>query len=319
MQSLRTVMTNLYQKSAASSIVGGIGYSDQEKSVASVSGIAYSMIGESTPAAFYESLTDSMMEDGFLSRFTIIEYTGERPDANRNILNRPHPMLVEAVCALMSHSVALNERCTTQNVECSQQAYELLERFNLECDDEIRAAGEDESQRQPWNRAHLKAYRIAALLSVADNHATPTIQSEHVEWAIDVIRRDIGIMRRRINAGDVGLGDSSRERKLLDLIRSYIANKVPPSYGVPERMRAEGVVPRKYLQLTTQRSTSFTSHRLGQNGALDSSLKSLIDSGYLVEVPKDKAFSQYQFTGRCFRVISLPPAATEKKAAKSRQ
>jgi hypothetical protein len=319
MQSLRTVMTNLYQKSASTSIVGGIGYSDQEKSVASVSGVAYSMIGETTPNTFYESLTDNMMEDGFLSRFTIIEYTGERPPENENPVMKADPILIEAVCALMAQAVTLNERFTVQQVLRSQAAHDMLRAFNLECDAEIHESGDDESRRQMWNRASLKASRIAALLAVADNHVNPVIQQNHAEWALDVIRRDIALMRRRINSGDVGVGDATREKKALSLIHRYLVSSLPPSYGIPERIRQDGIVPRKYLQLTTQRIASFTTHRNGQNLALDATLKSLVDSGYLVEVQKEKMLTQYNFSGRAFRVVSLPPNIGEKKSSAKRQ
>lgn len=318
MQQLRTVMTNLYQKSGPMSVVGGIGYSDKEKNVASVSGAAYSMIGETTPNTFYDSLTENMMEDGFLSRFTVIEYTGERPANNDNVVKNPHPMLKEAVCAVMQQALDLNSRFATQEVQQSEAAYKILYAFDKECDHEINKTA-DESWRQMWNRAHLKAYRISAIMAVCDNYLDPVIQKEHIDWAMDVVRRDIALMRRRINSGDVGVGDSSRERKILSILQKYLTAPVAPSYGIPEKMRADGIVPRKYLQLTTQRQTSFTSHRNGQNAILDATLKSLMDSGYLVEMSKDKAVNGYGFHGRCFRVISLPMNTKESKTVRSGQ
>ena len=67
-------------------MAGGIAYSDAAKSVTVNVSIAYSLIGETTPARFFESITSDMMSDGFLSRFNVIEYEGERPDKNRNPL-----------------------------------------------------------------------------------------------------------------------------------------------------------------------------------------------------------------------------------------
>jgi len=315
MQQLRTVMTNLYQKSGPKSVVGGIGYSDKEKNIASVSGVAYSMIGETTPSTFYDSLTETMMEDGFLSRFTVLEYTGNRPKYNVDAVKAPNTMLLETMCSLVQRAIDLNDRFTTQEVLSDPEAHKILSNFNFECDDHINSS-EDEGFRQMWNRAHLKAYRMAALLAVADNHTFPVIQKEHAEWALLLIRKDIGVMSRRINSGDVGVGDSPRERKVLSLIEKFLKEGAPPSYGVPEKMREAAVIPRKYLQICTQKSGSFTSHRLGQSAALDLTLKSLADSGYISLLDKAKAATDFQFHGICYRVITLPRSSQEERDAK---
>lgn len=309
MQQLRTTMTNLYQKSGQKSIVGGIGYSDKEKNVASVSGVAYSMIGETTPGTFYDALTESMMEDGFLSRFTIIEYTGQRPSTNPNPITTPPAALLDHLCHICKRAIDLNDRFTVCEVEQNAEAKALLSAFDVECDNKINSST-DEGFRQMWNRAHLKAYRMAALLAVGDNPDIPVINKTHAEWALLIIRKDIEIMNRRISSGDVGVGDAPREKKILSTIAKYLKNGVSASYGVPEGMREKGVVPRKYLQIVTQRSTAFTSHRAGQNAALDITIKSLCDSGYIQEYPKEKAAKDFNFTGKCYRVISIPHYAT---------
>ncbi len=315
MQQLRTVMTNLYQKSGPRSIVGGIGYSDKEKNVTSVSGVAYSMIGETTPSTFYDALTESMMEDGFLSRFTIIEYTGERPPANKRGVLPPHPMLLEAVSSVIQHALQLNERFQTMEVQLSHEAGQMMDAFDKECDRHINSS-EDEGFRQMWNRAHLKACRVAALLAVADDHTNPVIMKAHAEWALMLVRKDISIMSRRINSGDVGVNDASRERKVISIIAKFLKEGAPASYGVPEGMREKAVVPRKYLQICTQRVSSFTSHKAGQNNALENTIRALIDGGYLTEMPKDKVAEQFNFMGKCYRVVSLPMNSAEEKEVK---
>lgn len=316
MQALRTVMTGLYQKSGPGSIVGGIGYSDKEKNIASVSGAAYSMIGETTPETFYDSLTNTMMEDGFMSRFTVVEYKGSRPPANPNVIQQlkdTQPGSFIHLSNIIGKAVDLNGDQESIRVQLSEEAYAMLHAFDLECDTEINKT-DDESWRQMWNRAHLKTYRIAAVCAVADtavsdDPVSPIIYPEHVKWALDLIRNDIKVMASRISSGDVGSGDTTRERKLLSLMKKYMTNKVPDSYGVPKKMRADGVIPRKYLQISVQRTSSFTSHKAGSNFSLDMALKSLIDSGYIVELSKEKAISKYSFHGRCFAIVALPSSS----------
>lgn len=307
MQTLRTVMTNLYQKSGAGSIVGGIGYSNKENNVASITGASYSLVGESTPGGFYEALTETMMEDGFLSRFTIIEYTGDRPPANPTPASRPDSYLLDRLCEICQHSLTQIAGFRAVDVLRNSAAGEILKDWDLECDDTIRAAGEDESIRQMWNRAHLKTMRIAALLAVGDNFVEPTMTAAHVNWAKAVVVKGIEIMQRRMESGDVGMNDNARERKLLSVMKKYLKEPVPKSYKVSDAMRLQGIVPRKYLQMAVSSSTAFAKHRSGSsNQSLDLSIRSLIDSGWLTEYPKDKAIAEFEFHGKCYRIINLP-------------
>lgn len=316
MQQLRTVMTSLYQKSGPTSIVGGIGYSDKDKNVASVSGVAYSMIGETTPGRFYDSLTENMMEDGFLSRFTVVEFIGDRPPSNPNPQKELDPVLLEAILSLIAQSLKMVQNFQTTPVLCCEEAKTMLEVFDKECDAQINSTDE-EGWRQMWNRAHLKVYRVAALLAAADNFVNPVIQSYHIDWAMELVRRDIAVMRRRINSGDVGVGDSSREKKLLALMHTYLLEAPPSGYGISEVMRKDGVMPRKYLQIMTQKSSSFTSHKNGQVGALDACIKSLESSGYIVEVEKTKLIEKYTFHGKCYRIVTLPLNSQEFKEVRN--
>lgn len=308
MQQLRTVMTNLYQKSGPASIVGGITYSTKDNNVASISGVAFSMIGETTPETLYASLTESMMEDGFLSRFTIVEYNGQRPGANPNPITLPSQELAHAcqyLCVQATTLINNHKHCPVQR---TADAAVLMEAFDKECDQQINSTT-DESWRQMWNRAGLKMMRVAALLAVADNPDTPVVQAHHVGWALDLIRRDIAVMRKRIEGGDVGQGDNTRERKLLSIVKEFLTTPIPPGYGVPTTMQRDAVVPRKYLQMRTSRVASFTTHKQGAKRALDDALSSLCDNGYLAEMDKMKAGEAYTYQGRCFRIVQLPHSA----------
>jgi hypothetical protein len=189
-------------------------------------------------------------------------------------------------------------------VQFDQQSYAITRAFDKECDSEINKT-DDERWRQMWNRAHLKVLRISALLATADNFINPVVNTTHVNWAIDIIRRDIEITSRKLIEGDIGQGDGVRERKLIAVIKTFFTAKIPDSYKIPQELVEQGIVPRRFLQVRTGTLNQFTSHRLGATTALDLTLKSLIDSGYIMEVDKKVLQDDYGFHGRCFRVLNL--------------
>ncbi len=305
LQTLRTQMTNLYQKSGPTAIVGGIGYSATDNNVASIAGVSYSLIGETTPGTFYEALTESMMEDGFLSRFLIIEYEGDRPPENAERIDAPDAALKDVLNNMAIQASLMISKDYSCPVGRDEEAAALMHQFNLVCDANINATN-DESKRQMWNRAALKSLRIAALLAVADNWMTPCIRRHHVEWAQTVVNRDIAVMKRRLETGDVGAGDNARERKMIAILKEYLLNPVPGSYKVPDTMRQNSIVPRSYLQVRTKQVASFNNHKLGPIRALDDTLGSMVSSGYLIEVDKSKVAEAYNYHGKSYRIIRLP-------------
>jgi len=307
MQQLRTVMTNLYQKSGAASVVGGISYSNKEQNVAAVNAIAYSMIGETTPGTFYNALTPAMMEDGFLSRFNIIEYLGERPAENKEQLMEVPLEISNTLMGIASHAMGI---ITSPGASCIQIRFDpepknMLDEFNLYCDGRIREAGGNESIRQIWNRAHLKALRVSGVLAASDNHISPTINKIHATWAINLIIKEAESLLAKVEGGDVGVDDSSRFLKLVSIFSDFIKGKVAVSYKIDPRMVADGIVTRGYLGKRTQQVQCFVNYRMGSTMALDHTLKTAIDSGNIMEVNKDKAVELYGYHGRCFRILNV--------------
>ena len=309
MRSLRKVLTTLYSKSGPTDIAGGIAYSSQENNVASMKGIAFSLIGETTPGTFYESITDSMMRDGFMSRFCIIEYTGERPHRNPAPESRPPQEVTDHMARILNHSFMLRGAGKFQPVEFSEASQSLLDRFYDECHCAIVAAGDDEYQRAVWNRAHLNASRVAALLAVGDNHLFPSVTIEQAEWAVSLIRHGITTFAKRIRAGDVGEGtDGGREQKVLELCKEFIllsTDKLPSWLKQGEQMRQSGIVPRKFLQQRTQRLATFDGYKHGHTVALNMAIKTAITNGNLMDVSRDKMVDQFGFHGQAYRVLSV--------------
>jgi hypothetical protein len=307
MRSLRKALTTLYSKSGPDGIAGGIVYSSAENNAETTQAASFSLIGETTPSTFYESITDAMMRDGFMSRFCVIEYAGERPDKNSAPLPRPPAHLVDRITAMLCHTDLLRNGRQFQEVGFTDVGRALLNRFEDECDAAINAAGDDENLRQLWNRAHLKALRVAALLAVGDNYVMPSVTEQHAAWAITLIRHGVAAFDRRIRAGDVGEGsDGGRERMILKLCDDFARlppDKLPSWLKHGLKMQQAGIVPRKWLQQRTQRLSAFENFKLGHTAALNMAIKTAMTNGNLMAVKKEPLSEQFDFQGEAFRVL----------------
>jgi hypothetical protein len=309
MRSLRKQMTTLYSKSGPEDVAGGMIYSNQENNVASLKGVAYSIVGETTPGTFYQSITDEMMSDGFMSRFCVIEYTGDRPAKNRFPIQRPPQAVAEQLASIITHAYQAISTNQSQPVSFSGASQDLLDAFCDECDAAIVAAGDDEGQRQLWSRAELKALRVAALLAVGDNYLNPMVSAAQAEWAIALVRHGIAAFQSRIRLGEVGVGtDGGREQKMLDLCREFLllpADKLPNYLKDGAGLQRDGIVPRKYLQQRTQRLAAFERHKPGHTAALNMAISTAVTNGNLMEEKKDKLAERYGYHGQAYRLLCL--------------
>lgn len=308
MQELRNVITKTYGKDK----LDGVYYSDPEKNKEPVRWPALSLLGETTPGTLAESLTPSMMEDGFLSRFNIISYEGNWQQPNRD--RQPYYLSPEHLAhwqsiirrALPYQGAGPLVPATRIQVEYgSDSTKERMEAFENECGMRLHSI-DDESERQVYTRAALKAYKIASLLAIADNPIRPMIFNDHAQWAIDLIRRDIAAFVDRKECGDVGRTDDARTLKVKKILTDFIKGKVAPSYKVDPRMIADGIVPRDFIQKRVgTNNPAFNAHPQGHVAAIDAVIKNLKENGSLQEILKDKAIEVYGFHGRCFRVLKV--------------
>lgn len=321
MSTLRTAMTNMFQKSGRDNVLSGLSYSDSSKDTGATIGAAFSMVGETTPDTFYENLTHEMMADGFLSRFITVYYTGDRPMENQDAdIHRRNGLPKEAVehlCKLVRINTIYNptEPSEWMTVRFNDaDAYKVLQEFNQECDWHIRKTA-DERMRQMWNRGHLKAMKIASLCAVGDvmfdNHMTPSIPLitlAHLEWAIMMVRRDIATMMAKMASGEVGRPDDHlRLEKFYEILKLWMTKELTSGYPAKfEALRKNGIIPRAYMQTRLNTDRAFKAHKLGVNAALDSVVKSCLDNGYLVEMSRDKLLTDHAYQGKAYRVVGLP-------------
>lgn len=306
MSSLRTAMLDLYQKSGPDSKVGGISYSNKDTTLESMGPVAYSMIGETTPKTFYQALTEEMMEDGFLSRFTVIDYNGERPELNEHTAKHPSPDLVTSLAQLSEYAQKLLERQHSILIGSRPEVIEAAREFERECDKAINKAGDDESRRQMWNRAALKAYRIAALLAVGNQPDSPVITEVEYVWALNIVRRDIKIMNSKLEEGDIGTDDNSQQKKLVNVLRQYTLVAVKEGYKIPKGMQERRIIPNNYLLQRCMQIAPFRGHKLGAREAIRQGIKSMIECGYMKEALPKSLADNFAFSGKAYFILDLP-------------
>lgn len=302
MYTFKKTMTMLYSKSGGKSIVGGMSYSDKDKNTKSVNGVAYSMVGDTTAEPFYQSMTQAMMEDGFMSRFNVIEYSGTTPPINEYPLLEIPDQITNYLCQIFERVLKLTDRNAICTVSYCDESHKHLNEFYKECVDKANKAANNPSVRQMWVRAHLKSLRLSSLLAVFDNPTTPVISLEDAVWSTEFIIRDINNLTYRMSVGDVGITDHAREMQILKVIKEYLKEQPKKSYRIPKNMRESGIIPRRYIQNRVKSNAPFTKHPLQANKAIDITLQSLCDSGYIQLCDKDITL-QYGAQGKCYNIL----------------
>lgn len=301
----RRVLLDLYTKSGAGQMLRPNVYSDKEKNTKLIASPAVTLLGESTPDEFYAGITLGNVAEGLIPRFLIIEHFGDRPPRNPDPLRPPSQELIAHLDSVCSITLQMrNNGNSVCHVQPDREAYDMLMGFDHQCDQRIRAGGND-GIRQLWNRAHLKALRVAGILAAMNNPHAPVVTGEMASWAIAVVQRDVRLLVDRFSEGDVGEGDSKQVADLRRVINEYLAKPLDQikGYGVNHTMHARGVIPYSWLFRRLSGMSSFRKDRRGAKIALHSALEVLVHSGMLYEVNAEQI---RELAGRLQKAYFVP-------------
>lgn len=287
---LRKVLLDLYAKSGHDKVLRPSVYSDQDKNTALVRSPNVTILGESTPDTFYNSLDAGHIAEGLIPRFCVVEYTGPRPSRNAQAFHRPPSALVTRLADAVTLSLATRQNHTCAPVQLDSHAQRLLDAFDQLADDKINSANGD-AEMQLWNRAHLKAIKLAALLAVGCNVHQPIVTKELAEWAISFIQRDVTTMAERFSTGAIGHGDHQQENDIRTAFEDYpqLGDKQRVQYKVPKALRDKNVVPYVYLKTRLRLRASFKNDRRGAVEALQKALADMVKAGTIQLVPSQQA------------------------------
>lgn len=284
---LLSELKDMYHKSGANQMLRATVHSDKEKDTANVQSPTLTILGETAPEPFFAGIDESLIESGFLSRFLVIEYTGERPARNMRPMTLPPAELVQAVADICAGALTMQQNRTHYTVQMDATATKDLDFFDTWVDGQIR--GQGEVVRQLWNRAHIKALRLSALIAVGVNPLSPTVTHENAEWAIDMVKRDVAVMFDRFAIGDVGEGDAKLHVEMVKVIKLY-TSKCPKGF---ERYWPHGAIPYRHMVQAVASRPAFKNHRNGATAALKNVLEAMVRAGELMLLEKKDAHTRF--------------------------
>jgi hypothetical protein len=290
---LRRVLLDLYAKSGWSRTLQSSVYSDTEKNTKTVRAPAVTILGESTPETFFEGLSVTHIAEGLIPRFCFIEYQGDRPPRNKNANIPPPAHLAQRFADLITVSLTTSNNNTCCPVALDDHSQALLDQFDAHADKMMNTASQ-EVEIQLWNRAHLKALKLAALLAVGINPHKPIVTEGVARWAIAFVEKDVGLVSARFKSGDVGNGDSKQFVDLKKVIEFYYKQDSKTDYP---RLKAANIIPYAYVFSRLANYASYRNDRLGAKNALKQNLQAMIDTGRLIELSKQDLQKNYGYSG----------------------
>lgn len=310
---LRRMMLDLYNKSGEGKVLRPSIYSDREKNTASVLAPAFTILGESTPEKFYEGLHEGMISEGLLPRFTTIEYHGERPPLNESHLYaQPSFELIDRLSTVCAHALMLNSQHKAIQVQLSPEAADLFKQFNHHCDLNINTS-EREVRRHLWNRAHIKALKLAALVSVGCGPYDPMINIDVANWAIDIVVADVRNLLKRFDAGEIGIDNEETKQltKVIDVVKDYVLSPWSEAQKYAgegaSKLHSERIITYSYVQRRLASVATFRKDRIGATGSIKRALKTLAERGDLQEMSRATLAKDYGSSSLAY-MISSPKA-----------
>lgn len=302
-QKLRQFLLDIYSKSGAKDVLGDMIYADKDKNTGVTKSPAFSILGECTPDRLYQLLDGGMIADGFLPRFTIIEYTGARVDRNKaagDVI--PSDDLLRDFAQLCGHASNLNQRNDVNPVAETPEAEAMFEKYDRDVTAHMNGPSAKPTTKQLGNRAALKAMKLAAMLAVGVNPINPIVTDVEAKWAIDTVSYSTRLLEQRFERGDVGHGEA---KQFADIRLACIWALKETQVGSTNEMKKAYIIPRRVLSRKTSGLESFKKDRIGATNAFDRCMKSLIADGVIQQISGRQA-EQYVKRGAMLYFVSDP-------------
>ena len=302
-------LLDLYNKSGHGQTFQPSIYSKKEDNVGLTPSPVVTILGESTHKLFYGSLNEDMISAGLLPRFLIIEYNGDRVDLNEEHINaQPSWELQGKLSTLIAQCETIMSQNRVIIVQADDCAKKMLKDFDNSATATINASGDNGVIDELWNRAHMKVFRLSAMMAVGVNWLEPVITCEYVKWAIDLVQKDIQMLSSKFNAGEIGKNslELKQEAEIIRIVKEYVEKdfNYVAKYSANPKLHADKIVSHTYLSQRLTKMAAFRSDRVGETVALKRSIQNLIDNGKLIVATGSKFAEKYGTTQKAYIVHS---------------
>lgn len=311
---LYQMLLDLYNKSGYGQTLQPSIYSKKEENTSVVDSPAVTILGESNPKIFYDILNEGMIAAGLLPRFLIIEYTGDRVATNDDHhLVQPAFLLSEKFGALIAYveTILGNRNPNTKrvvDVEYDEKAFKMLKDFDKYADWKINSA-KDDVVEELWNRAHMKALRLSALVAVGVNMIAPRIMPDHAEWALQLVNTDIKALSSKFEAGEVGTNtlEIKQMNEATRIIKEFVVKdwEHVKKYIDVKKMHDEKTIPYLYFSKRLANNVAFKSDRAGATNSIKRAIQTLIDRDSIREMTKNDAGTKFGTSQKCYIISSV--------------
>lgn len=312
MKALKQELLDLYMASGVNASAEVSIYSDEKKNVAAIRSPAMTLLAECTIESMNAILDERQVKDGLLTRFINIVYDGPRVDKNEHPLEMPPHDMIKRLCQLHAVTEQNGNVNKVIQIETSPEATALLNAFDKLADAKINDASAS-TFANLWNRAHLKALKLAALLAASDYAQTwsHTITAEQAEWAISLVKHDIENVIGRFTNHEVG-NQANESAQMRDIKRTIckVQKDVPTFdderlkiYAIPPSFKLNRIVPYSYLTVLLRALGSFKAAQKPRQAIIDS-VKELEEAGVIYDITRDPAcYEKYGTKAKGFLIL----------------
>lgn len=306
---LQKLILEIYHMSGPAGILMPTVYADVTKTTDAINSPAFSIIAETSFERF--RVDETIINDGLIPRFSIIEYKGPLVPFNENCFKVEVPVtIVQEVQSLCANSLTRQRDTASQEVAITDEAKLLFNELLVWVDAKVNRDDVKEAYTNIWNRTHIRAMKLAALVAVGINKYNPSVDANCAQWAIDFVKNDGRILHEGLEGGGIGhfATDSVESECLNELtkqIAKYIIEPFKPSTNkaaIAEEHGA-GIFRASYIQAFITKNKRFQDRDGKTTRALYETLQTLCDYGYIELLPQNKA-KTYRIIDRSFFTLA---------------